>query len=203
MTFVQATFVHINISHLLLSQLGPNFKGKFLGQFSTETICHGDICCNNMSQQHLSITSISQLLLIRFGPNFKGSVHGTIFNRSQVFWVPKFFGLKNFSGPKIVFWPKFFLWPKSVFRLKLFSDQKFFLTQNFFPTKNFSNPNFFYHFLQTHIFFQTYIFLSLSKLNTFDFSLVSLLVNIKNLVSYWHLMFPTSPFGYIVENVFT
>ena len=73
--------IHTNsmsaISQLLLTRFWPNFKGRLLGTYTTDSNCFGGYLSRQyLSYRHLSISGISQLLLTKFRPNFKGTFLG-------------------------------------------------------------------------------------------------------------------------------
>ena len=133
------------ISQLLLVWFWPNFKSRFLKQFSTYTNCHSDICQGNIC---LGDICPYQEYLSCYWPNFDQTFLAQFFE-SLNFWP------QNFVSPKF-FWHNKFLdqhffgdicpyqqylssyWPD--FDKKFWAT--FFCYQNFWGPKLFLNLNF-------------------------------------------------------------
>ena len=140
------------ISQLLLNQFGPNFKGRFLGQFLPDAINMSGwhLSWQQLSWWHLLKSAIYPLLLIQFLPNLMDPIFwGKDFSRPkfcyiQTFLEPNlfyqhFFGAKIFLEPKS-FWARIFL-PKNLLdpafsqTPNFFSWDQYFLDQNIFRPK--------------------------------------------------------------------
>ena len=145
------------ISQLVLTGFGPNFKGRFSGNFLTDANCHGVICPVNICPGDICPY---QLLLTRFWPNFKGSKFldksflDLQFFLSKICWDPHIFFRHNIFLDTIILGGQKclsakFLGAQFFIGHKLSLDQKFLWTTTFFSPKNFVGKKFF----RTKIFF--------------------------------------------------